>query len=146
MKTYFILFVLFFFSSCSWHRWQENLAQKEITRFQNDFIWHSFAAGIPIKDRVKVNFVEIKEKFKESKSWGGVCSKGEIFIDQNWWVHSSVLQKEQLVFHELGHCAVGLGHAKGIMGEKEIPTSFYSKNREILIVQMFNQAKRKKTK
>ena len=38
-----------------------------------------------------------------------------IQIDSNYWASITSDQKEQLVFHELGHCSLYLGHTPGDM-------------------------------
>lgn len=146
MNNYFVLTVLtfIFLSSCAWHPIQEKLSQKEITRFQDEIIFRASKAGLKNIKIVPVKFISLKEKFKDGKKWGGVCYQGIIYIDQKWWINSFTTQKEQLFLHEFGHCSLGLSHKKGIMGIKEIPSSFYLKNRETLINQMINQAKIKK--
>lgn len=46
----------------------------------------------------------------------GECESGlnsqnnKITIDSAYWAKASNNQKQQLVYHELGHCALGLGH------------------------------------
>lgn len=34
----------------------------------------------------------------------------ELVVDDQFWVNASDIEKEKVVFHELGHCALGLEH------------------------------------
>lgn len=59
----------------------------------------------------------------------GVChySNGdnsfrEITIDIDYWNNSDEFDREQLLFHELGHCAMNLGHYVG-KDDEHIPNS-----------------------
>lgn len=40
----------------------------------------------------------------------GTCGGGKIKLDPTSWEKASPEQREVLVWHELGHCALGLGH------------------------------------
>lgn len=39
----------------------------------------------------------------------------KITIKKDYWDSVSEVQKEQLMYHELGHCALGLGHEDGLL-------------------------------
>ena len=47
----------------------------------------------------------------------GTCQYGQhihhVTIDQSFWNRFSADKKEMVVFHELGHCVLGRGHAEG---------------------------------
>lgn len=60
----------------------------------------------------------------------GVCyawtdGKRKIVIDKEYWDLEREEQKEELIFHELGHCAMGLDHDEGVslVGTIYCPTS-----------------------
>lgn len=65
---------------------------------------------------IDVEALEIYGVFESlSSNKGGSCSYGEdtprkITINSNYWSYASQIQKAFLVYHELGHCALGLGH------------------------------------
>lgn len=45
----------------------------------------------------------------------GLCNHNtnepnHVIIDENFWTRSSTLKKELIIFHELGHCYLTLGH------------------------------------
>lgn len=48
----------------------------------------------------------------------GMCnhnpsSPNHVVIDEAFWMRSSTLKKEMIIFHELGHCYMGLEHRDG---------------------------------
>lgn len=47
----------------------------------------------------------------------GTCQYGQhihhVTVDQQYWNNASDLQREMVVFHELGHCVLGRGHREG---------------------------------
>lgn len=51
----------------------------------------------------------------------GTCRYGShvhhVTIDQAYWNSVSELQREMVVFHELGHCVLGIGHREADNGE-----------------------------
>ena len=60
-------------------------------------------------------------------------------IDHEKWLGASNSRREQLVFHELGHCDLGILHTKaGIMRANQLQDSFYVSNRDILVHELFN--------
>ncbi len=70
----------------------------------------------------------------------------EIMIDEDYWDTSTPLEREQLMFHELGHCILGADHDDSV-DENNEPTSLmnsyvvhdkiYSKHREEYIRKLF---------
>ena len=48
-----------------------------------------------------------------------------IRISKKYWKHASDLEREELVFHELGHCLLSRSHKEGDIqtGNLEMPTS-----------------------
>lgn len=46
-----------------------------------------------------------------------IVETGFISINKEWWVDVDEEEREALIFHELGHCELGLGHTEkpGIM-------------------------------
>lgn len=70
----------------------------------------------------------------------GECDYGTstITIDPGVWSRASIYQREELMYHELGHCVLGLDHSTGklsdgcpdsIMDEYTIPIRCYAKHR-----------------
>lgn len=70
------------------------------------------------KRNVKVDLQDLRvygifEDLESSK--GGTCTYGEntpreVSINKNYWIYANPVQKAYLVYHELGHCALGLSH------------------------------------
>ncbi len=63
-----------------------------------------------------------------------------IRIDIDAWDRNPTMWQENLIFHELGHCDLGLGHGgwDTIMGQNILSTSYYEAGREKLIEELFN--------
>ena len=138
-----LLPLLLLFTSCAWTNFHQRLAEKQISRVEQEFI--QVANKNKVKPhRVKYNFANLKELFPKSNSWAGVCAKNnQIYFDIRWWNNSHSLDKEQVILHELGHCALGLKHGSGLMSQEPIPESFYLKNKQTLIQQLFDKYKLK---
>lgn len=74
--------------------------------------------------------ITIKEKL-ENSNWAGVCYFGRngkrwIEISQKYWNLYDEYGREELIFHELGHCVLGRDHDDSLMdlnGYHQIPTS-----------------------
>lgn len=63
----------------------------------------------------KVGDIPINFGTPENESFDGVCytyadGSKEIIIRKSFWDSAGVIQKRVLVFHELGHCALGRSH------------------------------------
>lgn len=80
----------------------------------------------------------------------GVCktrgSEKKIEIDIMWWSSASELDREIVIFHELGHCVLGQGHRNfrlsdgcrgSIMDEYHIGAYCYDKHYDHYIGEMF---------
>jgi hypothetical protein len=86
----------------------------------------------------------MKKVFPKSKDWAGACAKDHnVYLDIRWWQNSYSLDKEQVILHELGHCALGLKHGKGLMAQEPIPAKIYLTNKTQLIQNLFDQYKLK---
>lgn len=61
------------------------------------------------------------------KDYVGVCSiswvEKSVTIDKTFWEQSNESQKEELIYHELGHCAMGLEHDEGLRPVSNCPKS-----------------------
>lgn len=75
----------------------------------------------------------VKRKF-------GFNTTYQIRLYADFWYQASYSQREQLVFHELGHCDMGLPHVEGkraIMNHQAVADWIYVKYRSQLINEMF---------
>lgn len=69
----------------------------------------------------------------------GTCGSSGITISLQYWKIASPAMREQLMFHELGHCSLGLGHVAtlSIMNPYLLPETFYVDNRKRLFDELF---------
>jgi len=80
----------------------------------------------------------------------GVCktrgNEKKIEIDGVWWYSASELDREILIFHELGHCVLGQGHRNytlsdgcrgSVMDEYHIGAYCYEKHYDYYLEELF---------
>ncbi len=67
----------------------------------------------------------------------------EVLIERNFWDNASEEERENLILHELGHCALNLGHVNNysIMNAYVLDINYFRNNRNKLIAELFNHAK-----
>lgn len=138
------------------------------------FLLASCAGFVPNKtDPVFIQYIERFENdtqrtvtvpitFMSNKEYAGWCktySNGYrlIEIDHEYWQNSDDLAKEQLIYHELGHCVLNRGHSNTLVPHPEygynIPNSimyfrafggslFYGDYRSHYIEELNNPEKR----
>lgn len=80
-----------------------------VTQFEQAGRQYSGNPNYTVGD-VPVNFGDT-----ENESFEGVCfsypdGTTEVIIRESWWNSASQALKESLLFHELGHCALGRDH------------------------------------
>lgn len=105
---------------------------------------------------VRVAFVSSFGKKHEKKKTIGLCDKvaQQIYLPGYKWDDMDEYQREELVFHEIGHCVLGKKHDKrkikdsdcpySIMHPKVIPTKCYKKYRRHYINQLLQYDKPRK--
>ena len=89
----------------------------------------------------------------------GLCNTitRKIYIDEDKWYGIGKLSQEELIFHELGHCVLGLGHDFTIKSRDFCPTSMmykdgaivegcYEKDRDYFIKELFFRDKNRKSR
>jgi len=75
----------------------------------------------------------------------GICirrtERPRVEIDPIFWMTANTTMKENLIFHELGHCDLNLSHTTeySIMHPSIIDPVFYNDNREYLINLLFKR-------
>ena len=123
--------------------------------FQLEMSNRGMDLSMPNLDRsLRIYIVEKFNKELQDDSVIGLCAKTSgrlsIYIDKNTWDKYDSLQREMLIFHELGHCALNLGHDKsldtnGIPNDIMYPVSFdalyYYKYRKFYLDRLFERAK-----
>ena len=81
-----------------------------------------FEAEIEVSaDGIDMNFSDLKGNIV------GVCEVGwkerSVLIDKEFWDSSSESEKEELIYHELGHCAMNLDHDSELIKDGGCPKS-----------------------
>jgi hypothetical protein len=84
--------------------------EPEITPYANSFGQYM---SVDLHD-VSIKFGDLRSSSKERVL--GVCRtadghSGDITIDRSAWLEMDEISREQLIWHELGHCALARGHA-----------------------------------
>ncbi len=70
---------------------------------------------------------------------GSAVTPHRIVVSEKQWNGLSDIQREALIFHELGHCVLGLDHTSGIMQASLISGAKYQANRSTLIEELFHE-------
>lgn len=109
------VFSLLLLVSCS----QEQLQPKTRTTIARDLV----PLFVKFAERYQVSIGGISGDFgKLEDPKVGLCANygthQNITIDQEFWDRASDLQKEVLVYHELGHCALGRDHTEDLIGSR----------------------------
>ena len=123
IDVYRLLFVMFLMFGCK----KDNLTTPDIdnnngapdieTYFQR-FINEGNARG----ENIPQSLNGIEAEFDEFTEPGiiGLCTRvsngtNRVVIDQTFWDNADDLQKERIVFHELGHCYLNRNHKNGTL-------------------------------
>lgn len=89
--------------------------------------------------------VTIVEDNFMSSAYYGVCYRNAtryIHINNKKWEDLSYMQKEILIFHELGHCVLNKEHGTGIMLENSVDFLIdYEENRKMYIKELLEGSK-----
>ena len=86
----------------------------------------------------------VQEIAKKRSDWRKVFGPGkapEVIVPLQNWDLLSATQREITIFHELGHCLLGLGHyddKPAIMNTYIMSSRYYRENREVLIDELFD--------
>lgn len=126
MKKLLILLSLLFIS-CAHDDFRfikrHNKINKEFSGYIDDFIE---ASNGKVKEsdlmRLTMNFIDMGDSSTVGTCWPHIS---EIDINRRWWNNNkSNLQRQALIFHELGHCLLYRGHIdpsfnSGFFGEVE---------------------------
>lgn len=64
--------------------------------------------------------------------------EANVVVRKEFWDQATDLTREQLMFHELGHCVLGRQHTTyGIMHTPLLKDEYYKANRDKLIEELF---------
>lgn len=141
-----ILFLFLFANSCGTINigWVDPELKPYLARFKED----------AMLQRVTPNYNGLTIKFvsQEGKDVG-VCYRRDLWntieIDPKAWFRFDALDREQLVYHELGHCALNREHCNysntwgpvSMMGSVMMFSYTYSDNHDYYITELFHPAK-----
>lgn len=103
-----------------------NLFDKPVKKARTNSIFLPYIESFSSEFNVKVSVPIVLKKLKDSQ--GGVCitySSGyrEIQINSTYWDYLMEEQKEQLLYHELGHCVLNRKHDTKLMPNSSCPNS-----------------------
>lgn len=106
---------------CSCNKREAASLQPTIYEGVTPELWYFFLKfEVEAKKRgqvIDLRILNIKGKIEKIHATGivGLCSHSatrdkEVIIDENFWNRSSDYEREAIIFHELGHCALERGH------------------------------------
>lgn len=86
-----------------------------------------------------------------STKFHGYCDEpaGVIYLNKNHWNKISYAQQRELVFHELGHCVLDMGHEHNediMMGNRKYATKADGSNWKSLLNKMKERLKKRTAK
>ena len=129
----YILFMILLSTNC---KAEKGEFDKYVELFKTN---HYLYRGKHIKKLPPIRFGSLPNKY------AGVClripNNPQIVIDASFWSIYDDLEKEQLILHELAHCALGIDHIWGkhhIMNPAGVHKDIYKAQRWKLIKDLFN--------
>ena len=95
------------------------------------------------KTNLSIYFVNHLDSDIVGECFSYVNGEKVIKISFNYWKKAFDEQKEELIFHELGHCLLNIHHIErykryDIMNPMMLPKGYYTKNRNKLINNLFD--------
>lgn len=149
MNKVLLLLIILFITACGTvNPEQLSLIDPELQPYVMSFHFEAMKRGKDIDvTKISAKIKTVTNKYGERVV--GVCFMGlsSIEIDVDYWKIASYNEKETLVFHELGHCALKREHKNGydnlgvpfsIMNSTLLWPDVYENNREKLIDELFN--------
>jgi len=129
------------------------LADRELWSYFSSFENEAAERNIAI-DLNDLGITAVVENISES-GVAGTCQYGlhvhHVTIDKPFWDRASTLLREMVVYHELGHCVLGLGHTEddndgtclSIMnsGTTDCTVRYNQTNRDYYLDELFSQHK-----
>jgi hypothetical protein len=112
-KNYYVFILALFLSSCS--LFYDPIIPTEVEPYVDRFIYEAGRHGTSInKDRIKVEFKDLGITAGEAKR-GIIRLRYTIFINEGPWRNEwNEDHKTYIVFHELGHAALGRPHCNDV--------------------------------
>lgn len=146
--------------ACAPEHYGPGYIDPEFQMFVTNFVAKADENGhsISTKDLARINIVfdtGLKPLELANCVTGGT-ENPKIRVKPEFWVNASLSDREQVLFHEMGHCLLGIhshddrtttfqdfAGLKGpvsIMNTYHMPAQYYNSNREYYIRQLFNAA------
>jgi hypothetical protein len=130
----YLLIALIFLSACG----TPPKVDSELQPFINSFIELSkqYNPELDLPDEVYFDVLFVP---KLKSPYIGTCGSQGIQISKEFWDRVGHFDREQLMFHELGHCFLGLNHTKtiAIMYPYLINQFYYISHRDELLRGLF---------
>lgn len=155
MRLVLIVLMSMFVGACAMTRSKESLqmkyhkADRQFDPYLSLFKAEAALRGIEINYPRKT-YIVLVQNLKALEGPIGVCRAQEdtltILIDFSYWMSHGYPYRENLFFHELGHCALGLGHddstnRRGVplslMHSSEVNAIMYSRYRDYYLDRLF---------
>tara|TARA_Y100000034_G_scaffold136409_1_gene212691 strand:- start:3729 stop:4340 length:612 start_codon:yes stop_codon:yes gene_type:complete len=133
-----ILLIILFFTVLTIPK-EENIPTSELGRMMYNFKNLARKHKIPLKYLKKIDSVIIRIQGKEETGFNegqlAHCNfkKNEILINKDEWAKSDYLEKEAILFHELGHCVLNRAHFHSFANERPISLMYPKFSREVYI-------------
>lgn len=125
----YILLLIILLTGCGTHISVNN--DPTFNKYYDTFLEEGLKRGVNLYSipRVSIYFSETL-----SDNFAGYCSWGEgyrfISINKKYWDGYSEIDREYLIFHELGHCVLGKDHDDGgVMSNDYFDWINYANNR-----------------
>jgi hypothetical protein len=100
---------------------------QDISAFER--IYHMNIKSSVVFGKVDSRFVAVCNKYSDGSK--------KVIVDKIWWQGFSREQQQSLVFHELGHCELNLGHTEAFAGDCPVSLMYPSVFPMYLINQCF---------
>ena len=100
---------------------------QDISTFQS--IYHMNIKSSVVFGVVDSRFVAVCNKYSDGSR--------KVIVDKIWWQSFSREQQQSLIFHELGHCELNLGHTEALAGNCPVSLMYPSVFPIYLINQCF---------
>lgn len=127
--------------------------EQELVTYMEAFVDEAAIRGITI-DYSELDLAAYVENIVTTGTIGQCESYSDgskaIVLDERYWIQASDLEREYVVFHELGHCVLGRSHDNSrtsngtctsiMQGGENICTGIYTSiNRDQLLDELFDQ-------
>lgn len=109
--------------------------------YYQEFLEHSRAFGRDVSHETIV--IQMAATTTKVGPWEvkGSCQDGVVTLNSKYWEHMNDDQKRLLVYHELGHCLLGLPHSSDphsiMVNSTDLVYESFVKNKDELVKELF---------